>query len=210
MIVIGMKRVLGVSFAVCFAVWTGSGLAACASSEKSGGSVAGSHDRGDYEKLVARQTRSVDKYSGLYQTFQASVTLLTTDVLTEQLQVRGEFLSWDATQTQKERDRAFQDAAAATRAFLRFYSPETDYNDLNKGTSIWKIYLEQGGKRYEGQVRKSPEKLVELQMLYPHLDRFSTPYEVTFKVPTSAIDGAPVKVVLTGSLGTGEFEFGPK
>jgi hypothetical protein len=166
--------------------------------------------QGEYEKVVRTQTRSADKYNGLYQTFQASVTLLSTDLLTAGLNRRSEFLGWDPAKFQKERDRTFQEAAVETKLFLRFYAPENDYNDLHKPNSIWKVYLDHNGKRYEGKVKKLTDKLVELQLLYPHFDRFSTPYEVSFAVPTAAVEATPAKVVLTSSLGAAEFEFGDK
>ena len=164
----------------------------------------------DYERVVSANTRSANKYSGLYQTFQASATLLNTELQTAALKLRGDYSGWDAAAAQKERDRTFQDMAATTKVFLRFYSPENDYDDLHKPTSIWKIYLEHEGRRILGTVKKLTDKFVELQMLYPHMDRFSSPYEVTFPVPTTSVEGAEVKVYLTSSLGSAEFTFPPK
>ena len=164
----------------------------------------------EYEKIVRANTRSADKYSGLYQTFQASATLLTTELQTAALQLKNDYSGWDTATAQKERDRVFQEMASTTKVFLRFYSPETDYDDLHKPTTIWKIYLEHEGRRVLGTIKKLTDKFVELQMLYPHMDRFSTPYEVTFPAPTAAVEAAEVKVHLTSSLGSAEFTFPPK
>ncbi len=92
---------------------------------------------------------------------------------------------------------------------MRFFSPDHEYDDLHKGKTIWKVYLDFGGSRFEGKVKKMSDKYVELQNIFPHLDRFSTPYEITFNVPMSTIEGGPSKVTLTSSLGSAEFKFPP-
>lgn len=176
-------------------------LSACASGPS------GNLSESQYERIVRRYTRSADKYNGLYQTFQASVTMLSTELQTASLQQRGQFMGWDPAKMQSERDRVFQEMSTQTKIFLRFYSPELDYDDLHKPKTIWKIYLEQQGKRYEGKIRKLNEKFVELKVQYPHFDRFSSPYEVTFPVPTNSAESGPVKIIMTSSLGSAEFNF---
>jgi hypothetical protein len=180
-------------------------LTACATAPKPGGI-----SENEYEKIVREHTKSADKYQGLYQTFQASATLMTTEQQSATLQRKGDFLGWDANQQQKERDRAFQEMSNSTKVFLRFFSPENEYDDLHKPQSIWKVYLVHEGRQIEGKVKKLNDKFVELKMLYPHFDRFSSPYEVSFPVPTSAVEQSEVKIVLTSSLGSTEFTFEPK
>ena len=70
-----------------------------------------------------------------------------------------------------------------------------------------KVYLEYQGSRFEGKVKKMAEKFVEIQTIFPHIDRFSTPYEITFNVPMTTLETGPAKVVLASSLGTAEFKF---
>ncbi len=164
----------------------------------------------EYDTIVKENTRSANKYSGLYQTFQASSTLLNTEMQTAALKLRGEYSGWDAPTAQKERDRVFQEMSNSTKIFLRFYSPESENDDLHKPTTIWKAYLEHEGRRILGKVKKLTLKFVELQMLYPHMDRFSSPYEITFPVPTTAVEGSEVIVHLTSSLGATEFTFPPR
>lgn len=162
----------------------------------------------EYQALISKNTRATNQYAGFYQTFQAEVTLLTTEVQTATLKQRASFLQWDQAQYQTEREKALQEASAYSKAFIRFFAPERDYDDLSKGAkSIWKVYLEYGGNRFEGKVRKMTEKMVELQSLFPHYDRFSTPYEVSFNVPMTTVESGPCKIVMTSSLGTAEFSF---
>jgi hypothetical protein len=161
----------------------------------------------EYASLIKKHTTRTNQYSGFYQTFQADMTILTTEVQSAALKQRGQFLQWDQRQFQSERDKMVQEAAAYSKFFLRFYSPEHDYDDLNKGKTIWKVYLDYNGSRFEGKVKKLTEKYVELQTIYPYLDRFSTPYEIQFNVPMTTIENGDCKVVLTSSLGTAEFHF---
>jgi hypothetical protein len=106
-----------------------------------------------------------------------------------------------------EREKVVEENGAYAKFLLRFYTPERDYDDLDKPKTIWKTYLDYGGSRFEGKVTKIKDKLVELQTLYPNMDRFSTAYEITFNVPMTTVEQGTSKVTLTSSLGTAEFSF---
>jgi hypothetical protein len=183
------------------------GLAGCATTRSSNDNAIQGLGEYAYASLIKKHTTRTNQYSGFYQTFQADMTILTTEVQSAALKQRGQFLQWDQRQFQNERDKMVQEAAAYSKFFLRFYSPEHDYDDLNKGKTIWKVYLEYNGSRFEGKVKKLAEKYVELQTIYPYLDRFSTPYEIQFNVPMTTIENGECKVILTSSLGTAEFHF---
>lgn len=161
----------------------------------------------EYSALITANTRKTDRYSGFYATFQAEMTILTSEVQTAALKQRGYFLQWNEKAFQSERDKMLQEAAAYSKFFMRFYSPERDYDDLHKGKTIWKVFLDVNGSRFEGKVRKMTDKFVEIQTLFPYFDRFSTPYEISFSVPMSTVERGASKVVLTSSLGTAEFAF---
>jgi hypothetical protein len=161
----------------------------------------------EYNRLLAAQTRKTNQYSGFYQTFQADLTMLTTEVRTAGLRQRAHFLQWDSRQFNMEREKVVEENGAYAKFLLRFYTPERDYDDLDKPKTIWKTYLDYGGSRFEGKVTKIKDKLVELQTLYPNMDRFSTAYEITFNVPMTTVEQGTSKVTLTSSLGTAEFSF---
>lgn len=182
-------------------------LAACSSFPKQSPNVVGAMDETPYTHLVQRNTARTNQYSGFYQTFQADMTMLTSELQNEALKQKARFLGWDQRQYQSERDKMTQESTAYSKFFMRFFTPENDYNDLHKGKSIWRVYLDYGGSRFEGKVKKITDKFVEVQNIYPHLDRFSTPYEITFNVPMATIENGPSKVTLTSSLGTAEFKF---
>lgn len=166
--------------------------------------------QGEYSAMISQHTQGTNQYSGFYQTFQADVTILTTEVESALIRQRASFKGWDQKQYQLEREKTVQEASAYSKFFLRFFTPDHDYDDLNKPKTIWKIYLEFGGSRFEGQIKKMANKVVEIQSLYPYMDRFSTPYEVTFNVPMTTVEQGAAKVILTSSLGTAEFNFPKK
>lgn len=164
-------------------------------------------DQSEYSKLIRKHTVGTDQYRGFYQTFQADMTILTSEVQGASLRQKGNFLQWDMKQYQTEREKSLQEANAYSKFFMRFYSPDKDYDDLHKGKTIWKVFLEYSGNRFEGKVTKMAEKAVEVMTLYPYMDRFSTPYEITFNVPMTTVEQGAAKVVLTSSLGQAEFSF---
>jgi hypothetical protein len=160
-----------------------------------------------YADLIKRHTTGTRQYAGFHQTFQAELTILTSEVLSAGLRQKAAFLQWNQKQYQSEREKSLQEANAYSRFFLRYFSPDREYDDLHKGKSIWKIFLEVSGSRFEGKVVKMSEKAVEISTLYPHMDRFSTAYEVTFNVPMTTVEQGLSKVFLTSSLGQAEFSY---
>jgi len=86
--------------------------------------------------------------------------------------------------------------------------PSIKLNDLNKGTSIWKLYLETpDGKRYEGKATKHVGKLEDIHAVYPYHNRWSVPYDVAFDVPLSMVEKGPLTFVVTSSQGTIKLKF---
>ena len=179
----------------------------CASKPIQGLNVVAPLSDSEFAAMVAKNTRKANEYKGFYQSFQADVTILTNELMAAALKQKGAFLQWDEKQYQAEREKSVQEAAAYSKFFLRFFTPEKDYDDLAKANTIWKIYLEYNGNRFEGKVKKLSDKLIELQTIYPHMDRFSTPYLITFNVPMSTVEMGQSKLVLSSSLGSAEFIF---
>jgi hypothetical protein len=163
----------------------------------------------EYTEVIRKNTSRTNQYSGFYQTFQADMTMLNSEMQTAALRQKGYFLQWDQKQFNAEREKMLQDASAYSKFFMRFYSPERDYDDLHKGKTIWKIYLDVRGQRFEGKVKKMTDKFVEIQTVFPYFDRFSTPYEISFSVPMTTVETVPSKVTLTSTLGTAVFDFQP-
>lgn len=187
-------------------------LTSCASGDKSEGTIAAGDvgpklSERKYGNLIGAHTRSNQKYEGFYNKFEASVTFLNSDVQTYILQRKNDVLQWDQPTAQKERERLFQENSTETRFALSLYTPSPRLNDLHKGSSIWKVYLEANGQRYTGRAQKRNGKLEDLQAIFPYHNRWSVPYDIIFPVPLSATESGAVKLILTSSQGTAEFEF---
>ncbi len=164
-------------------------------------------DESQYTDLVAQFTRATQNYDGFHQTFAVHLTWLNsqvTDVLTRR---RAHYLGWDQQKLRQDRDFKINEQNTYANAFLAFFSPENQHDDLNKANSIWKIYLESGGKRIEGKIKRSSMKFVESKNLFPHFDRFKTGYDISFPIPMSVVEKSPAKIILTSSLGSAIFDF---
>src|ERR1035437_2763577 len=83
-----------------------------------------------YEAVVNKNTVKANQFSGFYQTFQADVTILSTEMQSASLRQRASFMQWDTKQYQAEREKMQQENSAYSKFFLRFFSPEHDYDDL--------------------------------------------------------------------------------
>ncbi|MBK7843664.1 MAG: hypothetical protein IPJ71_08225 [Bdellovibrionales bacterium] len=187
------------------------GLAGCGHSPIQNGRVIDPVDESEYAATINKYTRSDRQYSGFYQSYELAGTLITSETSQAILKKRGTYLQWDAKALSSEREKALQALSSQTTFLFSLYTPERTHNDLNKGTSIWKIYLDADGTRYEGKVKKRNEKLVDIIHLFPYHSRWSIAYRVDFDVPTSVIErSSKVKIVFTSSLGASTFEFNPK
>lgn len=166
-----------------------------------------SAEKKDYESVIRQNTTSAKVYSGFHQAFEANVTAHNREVAQAILAQTAKFRAWDEQTLQSETLKMNDKRLSESHFFLRFYAPEQDYDDLHKPNSIWKVYLVLDGQKYLGKVSKDFSKLVELQTLYPHFDRFSTGYNLAFPVGRASLEGKAYSVLITSSLGQAEFSF---
>lgn len=166
-----------------------------------------SAEKKKFDSIIAHNTRSSQLYSGFHQAFEATITSLDRETTQAILEQQSRFHAWDNQTLQLETQKANDKRITESRFFLRFYSPESDYDDLHKPNSIWKIYLVLNGQKYAGKVTKDFSKFVEIQTIYPYFDRFSTGYYVTFPVGRPSVEDQSYTILLTSSLGQAEFKF---
>jgi hypothetical protein len=162
-----------------------------------------------YIPIYKRYTQTAKEYSGFHNTFEARMTFLHSELNTLRLRRKGHYLRWSLDRFQKEREKLFQEMSTEAKAFLLFYTPEIEYDDLAKPNTIWKLYLEFDGQRYEGKVDKAKEKRIELQAQFPDIDPFSSSYFVTFPLPTSLVEDQAFTIILTSSVGTAKYVIKP-
>lgn len=166
------------------------------------------------EDPIVVYTRAIDRfsdgdadYSGFYNKFEYKATLHNSFIRTTLLSRQNDYYQWEREKFTLERDKSAQEMATQTTVFLSFYTPDRRNDNLSDVKSIWRIYLDAGGRRYEGKIKKLRQLFAELQTLYPYHTRWNTPYLVTFPVPTNAIETQNSVLTVTGPLGTRTVKF---
>lgn len=161
----------------------------------------------DYNKMIYSVSQSKKEYSGFHQSFEATMTPMTQEVQSSVLEMKAEVLGWTQAELEEKRTKATEDRITHSHFFLRFYSPNVDYNDLHQPDSIWEVYLIVGNQKFDAVVTKDFSKLVDLQTIYPFFDRFSSGYDLKFPIGEASLAGRPHKVVIASTLGKAEFSF---
>jgi hypothetical protein len=183
---------------------------ACSSTPDTRGADIGERlNDSDYQKLIHKYTDHIKDYKGFHNTFQVYATLVNSEIQSALIQRESDALQWDQDKATNEREKAFQEMSNETKVIVSLYTPTSKYNDLHKGISIWKLYLEANGKRYEGSAMKKDLRLIQLKKLYPYHNRWSQAYEVSFNVPTSVAESSDTKFIMASSLGKAELKFSP-
>jgi hypothetical protein len=147
------------------------------------------------------------QYVGFYNNFLYRATILNAQVRGALLRKQNEFYQWDRDKFSGERDKSDRNAGIETTVFLSFFTPERRNDNLSDVKSIWRVYLEAGDRRYQGKVKKLRTPLAEIIALYPYHTRWNTAYEITFPVPTPAIEAQALKLTITGPLGAKTVSF---
>ncbi|KHD89566.1 MAG: hypothetical protein OM95_03010 [Bdellovibrio sp. ArHS] len=163
----------------------------------------------DYMEVIEKHSDQVRKYTGFYNTLDFQATVITSAVAKAQLEQSNMLYQWDETRFAEEKNKFENRLSKEAEVFLSFYTPERKNDDLSKTSTIWKIFLDVDGRRYEGKAKKIKLQLVEVEGLYPYHNRFYTPYSVIFPVPMRSIEGKPMKMTVTGAVGSGVLNFNP-
>lgn len=183
-------------------------LTACATHELTPSGKAIQTDR-DYTPIIEKNTDRVRRYSGFYNTLDIEGTVLNSQVLSAQAHQNALLYQWDDNKLSQELNNVQTRMTKEAEIFLSFFTPDRKNDDLYKTTTIWKIFLDVDGKRYEGKAKKIRLPLAELEGLYPYYNRFYTPYSVTFPVTMQSIENRPLSVTITGTVGSGTMTFSP-
>ena len=180
-------------------------LVSCAStSQNSSLSLSSEYD---YTEVVEAATQKKQVYDGLVNVLDVRATLLNTNVSRLQVDQYAHMYQWDEKTFANEKAKTETNLSKQTDVFLSFFVPDRKHDDLAKSTSKWKIFLDVAGKRYEGTAKKVKTIFAEIKVLYPDHTRWSTPYMVTFPVPTSLVDNSSPKLTITGPVGSALLAF---
>lgn len=162
---------------------------------------------GEYERIVEKNTQNTEKYQGLYNTLNVTGTFLTTKMAQAQLEQSARLYLWNKEKFEKESRERMGTLEKKTQFFVSFFTPERKNDNLSKSKSIWKVFLDVGGKRYEGKVEKIKQLTAEIQSHYPYHTRWNTPYVITFDVPVRTVESLPADLTLTGSVDQAVLKF---
>ncbi len=163
----------------------------------------------EYETNIETFTEKTQVYSGLYNVMDISGTLINSTVAQSQLDQQARLYQWDPSKMTTEKVKSDEGLNKETEIFVSFYTPERKHDDLNKNQTLWKIFLDANGRRYEGKVKKVKLLTEEIRGLYPYHNRFATPYEIVFPVSVRSIESTPVKLTVTGPIGSANLQFKP-
>jgi len=182
------------------------GLASCATStENKNGLVLITES--EYTEIAEKYTEKIQVYSGLYNLMDMSATLINSSVAKAQLEQTARLYQWDAAKMTTEKVKSDENLGKETEIFISFYTPERKHDDLNKNKTLWKIFMDANGKRYEGTIKKIKLLTDEVRGLYAYHTRFATPYSIVFPVSAKSIENSNVKLTVTGPVGSATVQF---
>jgi hypothetical protein len=164
-------------------------------------------DESLYFEAIEKQTRKKQVYDGFHATLEFSATLLNSTVTKYQVDQLARIYQWTSEKYADEKAKSESQLSKQTEVFLSFYVPDKKNDDLHKTKTLWKVFLDSNGRRFEGKVEKIKTQLAEVSAIYPHYNRWSTPYRVIFAIPVSQIESYPSKLTLTGPVGSAAVEF---
>ena len=158
-----------------------------------------------YLPVMKKFTVEDVRYSGFHELFEYKATLHNSAVQKVHRELKAKYNQWSDLEIEKAR----QDAAKATdtKMFLSFYSPNRKVAELNKNGSSWTIILQNNGKRYVGEIEKSRVPRAEIRKFYPYHTRWSFAYNISFKVPVTALENSPSQLIISSSVGSSEKVF---
>lgn len=160
-----------------------------------------------YEKNVQEKTKKMEIYDGLYNKLTVQATWLDSLVTESSLSHSARIAQWDEMKYREERGKRVSKHADTTEFFVSLYTPERRHAELANSKNLWKIYLEVNGQRYEGKAAKIKQLLSEIQVMYPHHNRWSTPFIVSFPIATSLAENRTAVLILTGAVGSAELQY---
>jgi hypothetical protein len=160
-----------------------------------------------YELGIEEYSAGDSEYTGFYNNFEFKATILNTPIRNLTFEKQSAYYQWDEAKRSSEKAKMEQEVSSETKVFCSFFTPDRKNDNLTDIKSIWRVYLDVGGTRYQADVHHVRTLLAELQSLYPYHTRWNTPYMFHFKVPTSAIEGQPSRLTITGPLGTRVIDF---
>lgn len=161
----------------------------------------------EYEALIIKKSNKIELYEGLYNKLTIEATWLDSQTTEASLSHSARLSQWPEAKYKEEKTKAISRHAENTEFFVSFYTPERKHNDLSQNKTLWKIFLDVNGQRYEGKATKVKLLLTEIQALYAYHNRWSVPYVVSFPVATSLVENKRAVLTFTGAIASPQLIF---
>lgn len=171
--------------------------------------VAGVKDisSGEYSSFVEAKTQKSEVYDGLYNKLTVQLTRVDAEMTENILAYSAKLSQWSEAVYQEEKSKMISNHSTQTEFFLSFFVPEKKHDNLNIKKTTWKVYLDVNGQRYEGSVTRNKSLFLDLEAIYPHHNRWSTAYTLTFPVSTASTEGKNLIVTITGPIASTQVKF---
>jgi hypothetical protein len=160
-----------------------------------------------YNSVIADYSDAIERYDGLYNIITMRGTILNSKVAHAQLDQNARHYMWDQTKYTEEKNKTDEGLKKELQVHLSFYTPDRKHDDLQKSKTLWKIFLDSEGRRYEGKAIKVKLLPAEIIGLYSYHDHFTTPYTLTFAVPAALVENKATKLTITGPVGSASLNF---
>ena len=161
----------------------------------------------EYEKVMETYSDKIQVYSGLENIIDMTGTIINSAVAQGQMDQNARMYQWDAAKYTTEKVKMDEQMQKEATLFLSFYTPERKHDELHKNETLWKIFLDVNGKRFEVKAKKIKLLTEEIRGLYPYHSRFATPYLITFPVAMKSIENSNSQMTITGPVGSGKVKF---
>lgn len=185
-------------------------LAACASTYEVTPAGRTLRTADEYTEVLTANSDKLRTYSGFYNVLDVEAVSVNSVVAQAYLEHNARLYQWTDAKFSEEKTKMEQRLSKQTEFFMSFFTPERKNDDLYKADTMWRIFLDVDGRRFEGKATRVKLPLAEIQAAYPFHNRFATPYMITFPVPMLSIEKKELKLTLTGAVGSGTLTFKPQ
>jgi hypothetical protein len=164
---------------------------------------------GRYSTILNHWTDSDKAYSGLSAVYEVTATLMALEVVEHQVYLDAEQLKWTPERYRDAKQKALFEAQTEATVFVSLYTGKNENNDLDKTKTIWNIFLNADGKRFEPKsIKRIHDNQAQLLAKFPYHNVWSRAYMIKFSAQTSVVtSSSKISLTLASPLGSSELKF---
>ncbi|MBK9294618.1 MAG: hypothetical protein IPM57_09255 [Oligoflexia bacterium] len=157
---------------------------------------------GSLRDAVDKWSQTEKVYAGVMTSFQVSATMLTTEVLEQHIYREAINARRSTAQYQEARSRALIETQNQTQFMVTLFTDKEADNDLDKGRTLWNVFLDINGKRISPKhTKRLHENKAVLKEKYPYLSSWGKHYLVSFPVRVEEVQMLKSTLTIAGPLG---------